>query len=131
MYKEFIISFIIIVFVIILNIYTENYTKESVSLITDNLEKLKTSINEENNVENNEEIKKQIDFIIEEWDNRNDILAYYIEHNELEKVKTEMVSLKANIEEGEPEKGIMDLNKCIFILDHIKEKTALQIKNIF
>jgi len=29
------------------------------------------------------------------------------------------------------EEGMPDLNRCIFILNHIKEKSALQIKNIF
>ena len=127
MYKELIICIVVILIVVVLNICTEKYTKESVTLITDNLDTLKLAIKEKNN----EETSKQINDIIEEWDNRYKKLAYYIEHEELEKVETELVALKANIEVEEYEQGMPDLNRCIFILEHIKEKSALQIKNIF
>ena len=127
MYKELIICTVVILIVVVLNICTEKYTKESVTIITDNLDRLKLAIQEENS----EETSKQINDIIEEWDNRYKKLAYYIEHDELEKVETELVALKANIEVEEYEQGMPDLNRCIFILEHIKEKSALQIKNIF
>lgn len=127
MNKEVVISLIVIIIVLVLNICTEKYTEESVSLITNNLETLKQTMEEEKS----KEISEQIDGILEEWDRRYKLLAYYIEHDELEKVKTELVSLKANIEGKEYKQGMPDLNRCIFILDHIKDKSTLQIKNIF
>lgn len=129
MYKEIIICSIVIIIVVVLNIFTENYTKESVALMTGNLENLKENmISEEQNEKN---INKQIDEILNNWNDRHKKLAYYIEHDELEKVKTELVLLKGNIEVKQYEQGIPNLSNCIFILEHIKEKTALQIKNIF
>ncbi len=129
MYKEIIICSIVIVIVVILNIFTENYTNESIALISGNLENLKENMLSEEQSEEN--INTQIDDIVNNWDERYQKLAYYIEHDELEKVKTELVHLKGNIEVKEYEQGIPNLNNCIFILEHIKEKTALQIKNIF
>lgn len=129
MYKEIIICSIVIIIVVGLNILTENYTKESIALMTGNLENLKENmISEEQNEKN---ISKQIEDIVNNWNERHKKLAYYIEHDELEKVKTELVLLKGNIEVKEYQQGIPNLNNCVFILDHIKEKTALQIKNIF
>lgn len=129
MYKEIIICSIVIIIVVVLNIFTENYTKESVALMTGNLENLKENmISEEQNEKN---INKQIDEILNNWNDRHKKLAYYIEHDELEKVETELVLLKGNIEVKQYEQGIPNLSNCIFILEHIKEKTALQIKNIF
>lgn len=128
-YKEFIICGIVIAFIVILNIITENYTKDSIAVISESLENLKENINTEEQDER--KINEQIDQIVEEWNKRYQKLAYYIEHDELEKVKTELVSLKANIQTKEYEQGIPDLDKCVFILEHIKEKSALQIKNIF
>lgn len=129
MYKEIIICVVVIIIVVGLNILTQNYTKESIALMTDNLESLKqTMITEEQNEDN---INEQIDNILNNWNDRHKILAYYIEHDELEKVETELVLLKGNIEVQEYEQGIPNLSNCIFILEHIKEKTALQIKNIF
>lgn len=129
MYKEIIICSIVIIIVVGLNILTENYTKESVALMTGNLENLKENmVSEEQNKEN---INKQIDDILNNWNERHKKLAYYIEHDELEKVETELVLLKGNIEVKQYEQGIPNLSNCIFILEHIKEKTALKIKNIF
>lgn len=129
MYKEIIICSIVIIIVVALNIFTENYTKESVALMTGNLENLKENMIYEK--QNEENINKQIDDIVNAWNEKHKKLAYYIEHDELEKVKTELVLLKGNIEVKEYEQGIPNVNNCIFILQHIKEKTALQIKNIF
>ncbi len=129
MYKEIIICSIVIIIVISLNILTENYTKESVALMTGNLENLKENMISEK--QNEEDLNNQIDDIVDNWNEKYKKLAYYIEHDELEKVKTELVLLKGNIEVKEYEQGIPNVNNCIFILQHIKEKTALQIKNIF
>lgn len=129
MYKEIIICSIVIIIVVGLNIFTENYTKESITSMTGDLKSLKENmISEEQNEEN---INNQIENIVGNWNEKHKKLAYYIEHDELEKVKTELVSLKGNIEVKEYEQGIPNLNNCIFILEHIREKTSLQIKNIF
>lgn len=129
MYKEIIICVVVIIIVVGLNILTENYTKESVALMTGNLENLKENMTSEE--QNKEDINKQIDDILNNWNDRHKKLAYYIEHDELEKVETELVLLKGNIEVKQYEQGIPNLSNCIFILEHIKEKMALQIKNIF
>lgn len=129
MYKEIIICVVVIIIVVGLNILTENYTKESVALMTGNLENLKENMISEE--QKGEDINKQIDDILNNWNDRHKKLAYYIEHDELEKVETELVLLKGNIEVKQYEQGIPNLSNCIFILEHIKEKTALQIKNIF
>lgn len=129
MYKEVIICSIVIIIVVGLNVFTENYTKESIASMTGDLENLKENIISEER--NEEQINNQIDNIVNNWNEKHNKLAYYIEHDELEKVETELVLLKGNIEVKEYEQGIPNLSNCIFILEHIKEKTALQIKNIF
>ena len=65
------------------------------------------------------------------WKDRYEKLAFFIEHDELEKVETEITSLKAHIMIEEYEEGIEPLERCIFILNHIKEKFRLNMKNIF
>ncbi|MCI8345675.1 MAG: DUF4363 family protein [Clostridia bacterium] len=129
MYKEIIICSIVIIIVVGLNILTESYTKESITLMTGDLKSLKENMISEE--QNEEKLNNQIENIVNNWNEKHKKLAYYIEHDELEKVETELVYLKGNIEVKEYEQGIPNLNNCIFILEHIKEKTALQIKNIF
>lgn len=128
-YKEIIICIVVIIFVVVLNIITESYTKYSVETTSRSLEELKEMINKEE--QNKEEIEEKVSSIKLNWENNYKKLAFYVEHDELEKVNTELVSLKANIEAEEYEQGMPDLEKCIFILQHIKDKSAMQIKNVF
>jgi uncharacterized membrane protein YhiD involved in acid resistance len=127
MHREIIICIIIIIIIIVLNIITQNYTKESIDILNEKLETLKVTLTDENK----EEIEKNINSIMEEWQNRFQKLAYFIEHDELEKVETELTVLRANIQTEEYEDAITEIDKSIFILNHIKDKFRLEIKNIF
>lgn len=129
MYKEGIICFIVILIVIISDVITQNYTKNSIEFMDKKLETFKIDLIQEEKQKEN--INEEMDDIIRQWRKRYEKLAYYIEHDELEKVETELTSLKANIEVENYEEGIPDLEKSIFILNHIKEKFKLDIKNIF
>ncbi len=141
MKKEIIICICIIIFVILIDFFTQNYSKKTIDKITDDLsflkEELISIINQEkfkqenNNNKKDDNIKQITDDITNEFDNKYEILAYYIEHDELEKVKTELVNIQANIETEEYNEANADINRSIFLLDHIKQKMSLQIKNIF
>ena len=129
MKKELIICSCIVIAIVIANILTQGYTKEVVVYMDQELQNLKEELLEE--VVNQEKVAGKITNIREEWEQSYQKLAYFIEHDELEKVETELSSLQANIEVKEYKQGIPDLQKCIFILNHIKDKSSLQIKNIF
>lgn len=129
MRKEWIICIIVIFIVIITNIITQNYTNKSVETMDIKLGALKEKLTQEE-VEK-QEIQKEMKQIMEHWEKRYETLAYYIEHDELEKVETELTSLQANIEVEQYEESVPDLEKSIFILNHIKEKFKLNVKNIF
>ena len=131
MTKELIISIIIVVLIFVGNAVTENYTKESIDETTQNLTTLREEI-----IKNEDEIdiniaKEKIGEIHEKWDLRYEKLAYYIEHDELEKVKTEITGLRGYIEKEECSEAVPELDKSVYILEHIKDKTALNLKNIF
>lgn len=129
MKKELIICSAIVIAIILGNILTQGYTKEVVLYMDEELENLKEDLLQEE--VDTEKVTGKITNIREEWEKRYQKLAYFIEHDELEKVETELTSLQANIETKEYKQGVPDLQKCIFILDHIKDKSSLQIKNIF
>ena len=131
MIKELIISIIIVVLIFVGNAVTENYTRESVDETKQSLSALREEI-----IKNEDEVdvnitKEKIDDIHEQWDSRYEKLAYYIEHDELEKVKTELTGLRGYIEKEEYSEAVPELDKSVYILEHIKEKTALNLKNIF
>lgn len=127
MYKQFIICVVIIIIIVIAEIFTQNYTKKSVSTVTDNLDIIQEKIDTNDKVVS----KKEFDDMINDWDHRYEILAYYLEHDELEKIKIELVSLEADIKVEDFDQATNDIKRAIFLLEHIKQKSALQIKNIF
>ncbi len=128
MKKEIIICFVIIIAVIILNIITINYTKESVQSLKIELSKIKEDIEQEKDVNSvNEKVKE----LRENWETRYEKLAYYIEHNELEKVELYIVGLDSNINVEEYSQAIGELDKCIYVLEHIKDKYSFNLENIF
>ena len=129
MYKELVIIIIIIVLVIVGNIITQNNTNKTVKTMSEELDAFKNEISNEN--VNNIEAQNNIKKISDTWDEKLETLAYYIEHDELEKVTTELTKLKADVETENYDFAIENLNNCIFILEHIKDKSALKIVNIF
>lgn len=129
MYKELIIVIIIIVLVITGNAISQNNTNNTVITITSQLDELKLEINGENT--NKKNLEQHIKNINDTWEEKFEKMAYYIEHDELEKVSTELIKLGANIETKNYNLAIENLENCKFILDHIKDKTAIKIVNIF
>ena len=129
MHKELIISIVIIVIIVIGNVVTQSYTKKSVEAISSDLNSLRQELNVDD--VNQEIAKKHLDEIEKKWDNMQEKMAYYIEHDELEKVKTNLTELKSHTETEEYEEAINDLDKSVFVLEHIEEKSEFNLKNIF
>ena len=95
--------------------------------ITDCLSKLKDEIENEN-LEN---AKLKIEELDNKWDNRHDKLAYYIEHDELEKVDTAIVQVKSFVENDDIPSAMAELETGKFVLEHIERKYKFNLQNIF
>ncbi len=128
MKKEVVICVIIIILVIILNIITMNYTKESVQSLKTELSNIKQDIEQEKEVNS---INEKIGNLKNNWESRYEKLAYYIEHDELEKVHLYIVGIDSNVNSDEYSQAIGELDKCNYILEHIQDKYSLSFKNIF
>lgn len=126
--KEIIISIIIIVSITVGSKITQDYTKYAVEETSTLLNVLRKDIIESKEKENLEE---SINNIHTQWDKKHNKLAYYIEHDELEKVNTEIAKIKADIETNNEKIAIENLERCIFVLEHIKDKNLIKIVNIF
>ncbi len=128
MKKEVIICCVIIIAVVILNIITINYTKESVESLKIELRNIKEDIKEEKDISS---INEKIINLKNNWEERYEKLAYYIEHDELEKVHLYIVGIDSNVNSDEYSQAIGELDKCAYILEHIEDKYSLNFKNIF
>ena len=126
MFKEIIISIIIVCCIIGLDILTQNYTKETVSITSEKLSNLKEKVNNKD-----KNILKIIEEIYNDWEKKRGKLAYFIEHDELEKVETNLTNIKSFIEQDELTMASNGIDEAKYILEHIKEKNALNLENIF
>lgn len=127
MYKETIICIFIIILIIVLDIFTQNYTKKSSNEIIECLSELKIEI-ENNNLKKAQEKIEELD---KKWDNKHDKLAYYIEHDELEKVDTAIVQVKSFVENDDIPSAVAELETGKFVLQHIERKYKFNLQNIF
>lgn len=126
MKKELIIVIIIVIAIIIIDTITQNYTRDS-------FEKIKEIINKIDDQEKNsqQELQEKIKTMEEDWKIINRKTAFYIEHEELEKVNASMIKFKSYIQLEEYTEAIPELENCKYILDHIREKEKMQIINLF
>jgi len=127
MYKEFIIIAVVITLIIGLDILSNNYTKESVNIMSEELNILRGYILKEDK----EKAVFQMQNVKSIWEQRYKVLAFYIEHDELEKVETQMTGLAADINVEEYKHCIAELDTTIFILEHIQEKEEFHFRSIF
>ncbi len=127
MFKETIICIVIIVVIFSLDIFTQKYTKNTTNEITEIFSELKQLALREDK----EQMEKEIVKLDDEWNKKHDKLAYYIEHDELEKVDTAIVSAKSYIETEDYPSALAELDVGKFVLEHIQRKYAFNLVNIF
>lgn len=125
MKKELIICLIIIFVIIIGDIVLQNYTNNSLGLISQNLEELKDDLDDK------DKSKEKIEYINNAWNEKFNILTCYLEHDELEKVKTQLVIITAGIDVNDTEYVNEEISRAIYILEHIEDKNNFKIDNIF
>ena len=127
MLKEAVICIIIVVAIFSLDIFTQGYTKKTTQEITEIL----IGVKEELLKEDKTQIENKIKELDEGWYEKRDKLAYYIEHDELEKVDTAIVAMKSYVETEDYSSAIEEIEEGKFILEHIQKKNAFNLENIF
>lgn len=155
MYKELVISIIIVVSIFVLDYITQKYTDNVINEAIQDLNTIKLALkerkeeeeglNEEENeteeinegeeefegLDEDEKILKLASDNYEKWLKYHRRLAFYIEHNELEKVETNYVTGKSFIENAKYEDAMSEVEKTIFVLQHINDKYSVNLENIF
>lgn len=125
MKKELIICLVIICSIVIGDIWLQNYTSKTLDTISTNLEELKETLND------NKFSKEKVIQVNNEWDKKFNILTCFLEHDELEKVKTQLVVITTGIDVEDTEYVYEEIDKAVYILEHIKDKNSLKLDNVF
>ena len=129
--KELIIIFMILIIIIGGAIYVDKYLENTSQELAGMLKELKEKINMISDTDNIEEIKKESEKTYSRWEEIEEKWAFIVLHSELDMIETSFVRLKAQIEEGELDRSIEEIDACIFLVKHISEKEKFCLKNIF
>lgn len=79
---------------------------------------------------NNEEKKRAVDMIESSLKENYLLMAFYIDHVELEKIKTQIVIIRAGIDEEDNSFLHEEIERTIFIIDHLEKKIDFKLENI-
>lgn len=129
MYKELIISIIVIISIFGLNFITQKNTDETVEIMKSYLEEVKKEL-EKQDVDYKLAYEKA-NKIHDKWEELDDRLAFYVEHEEIEKVKTAIVSMQSFTKMEDDSQAIDAIDRCMYILEHIDEREKMTLDNIF
>ena len=125
MRKELIICFIIIISIVVGDVLLQKYTEKSLGNLNGKLLEFKIDA-EKNNDFNKEKLKE----INKEWEKNFKSYTCYLEHDELEKVKTQLVIIESGIKMDDRKFVFEEISRTIYIIDHIKTKHMLQLDSI-
>ncbi|MBR2704236.1 MAG: DUF4363 family protein [Clostridia bacterium] len=122
--KRILITSILIIIIVIASdfVIKKNIFKDFNYIISG----LYTIDNQKNNEEKIEEINNLNSFI----ESKYLIMAFYIDHSELEKIKTQMVIIEAGVEESDDSFLHEEIKRTIFIVEHLKKKIDFKLENI-
>ena len=127
MYKEIIITILIVVLILGLDIITSRYTANAIVELSKKLDELKTDLD----TKSEDNIEEKTNNIFTKWREYYDVLAYYIEHDELEKVETQLTMLRSDQNEKQYEECKKEIDTTKFILKHIENKEKFTLKSVF
>ena len=127
MYKELIICTVIIIIIVTLDIFLQNSTKNSTTEIEEILSEIKESVENKDTTKQND----KLNLLEQTWEDKHNKLAYYIEHDELEKVDSSIVKVRYFSENGDIPSAIAELETGKFVLKHIEDKYKFIFQNIF
>ena len=122
--KEYVILFFIIVFVIFIEIITDNITHKSISDINKTIEELELSLE-------SEDAGEKVKNLCDSWKKEEDKLAFYMGHDELEKVGVLVDNIKSDIANDSMDEINEKVDEIKFLLEHVKNKQKIELKNIF
>ena len=131
MFKETLIIIIIVLIIIIGDIGIQNYITKTSDELALQLEELKQKLETLEEGKNTEELKELSSKIYEDWEKINKKWSIIVIHSELDTIELALIGVKSTIEANELQDTLQEIEKSIFLVEHIKEKEKLKLKNIF
>ena len=137
MTKELWICIVIVILICVGDFFTQKYTKLCINEADSELRELRRELMQEN--VDAEKTKTVMNELQEKWGKlkkappviANEIKEKIELTDEIEKVETELAGINGYIEIEEYKEAVVEIDKNIYILEHIKNKNLFNLENIF
>ncbi len=129
MKKEIILVIFIISAIVVANFVSQNYINNFFNSISEDLNNVESKMS--SNDVKTEDLEKDIEDIKNKWNDKHDYIACFIEHDLLDKVEMQFVTIGTNIKVEDYNRSIDEVEKCKFMLELIRDKDVLSTINIF
>lgn len=113
------------------DIMMQTHLNRTADELISNLQNLKQKTILAKETQNRESIKKQINEIDEKWEKINKTWAKIVVHQELDNIQQSLTKAKSNIEEGNLEDALEEIETVLFFAEHVKQREKISLKNIF
>lgn len=125
--KEYITIIIIIVVILGVDFFTSRITEKTIENTENKINKIIEQIDDEDK----EKLKDLAEEFGKQWEKDEKKLSYFAEHDELEKVTLDIVSMKAYLDRDERTDAYEEMMEIKFNIDHIRNKSKLRLRNLF
>lgn len=123
--KQIAIFCVIILVIIFLDVIFENHFNKQKKEFENIASKIQSYILDK------KDARKETEKLYNKWLEFEKKAAYYVEHNELEKVSLKVGLIKKTVEIDETELTVEYLEEIKFLLQHLYDKDKVRLKNIF
>lgn len=118
---------ILLIAVLALNVLVGWYTDNSIDDMETKIDELKQLLLDGNY----EESKTKSEKIRDDWDEYENKFAYFMDHEEIEKLSVKVAAIAENATNKEYELALEDSVETKFLLEHVKDKLKLKLNNVF
>ena len=127
--RELLVIIFILGLIIFGTLYTHKYLDDTTNILVKYLEEINEGI--KNKKLAGVELKDKSEKLYKEWGKINKNWSNIVLHEEIDNIETALIKMKSKIEIGNLDESLEDIETCIFLVKHIKEKEKTTIKNIF
>lgn len=128
--KEITIIIICIIMVVVGANFSLDYLSSTGKALIDDLNELKIEIEKAKDSKENR-AEELADSIYEKWQELEKGWSIIVIHNELDLIQLSLTGMKSYISEGKYSESMEELEKSIFLLEHVQDKERLDLKNVF
>ena len=131
MKKQIIIIIIVLLIVVGLDMWMMSFVNSRMDNLISDLNIIKADIMGNNDELASAKIEEKYNKLLDDWSKLNKSFTIMLEHNELEKIEEALVFTNTARQTKNIDDSIVGIDKAVFLLEHLKEKETVNLRNVF